>query len=336
MMRKPQKLMIDISTTYMGLKLKSPIIAGSSGLTNSLDNLIEIARQGAGAVVLKSVFEEQIKHEISRALAADTSNSVYPEAYDYISHYTQEQSLEHYLNLISEAKKKIDIPVIASVNCISSTEWISFSKRLQDAGADAIELNVFVLPSNQENTGQENENVYFNIVQEVKKFVSIPISLKISYYFSSLAKTAMQLSWTGISGLVLFNRFFSPDIDIDKMEISPGFVFSKAEDIGISLRWIAMLSDKVHCDLSASTGNHSSEAVIKQLLAGAKSVQLASVLYKEGFGIISKMNEEIRNWMESKGFEKTEDFIGKLSLKNADNPAAYERVQFMKHFAGIE
>ena len=328
--------MIDISTKYMGLTLKSPVIAGSSGLTNSVKNLIEIAENGAGAVVLKSVFEEQIRHEVSKALAADTSGSFYPEAYDYISNYTEEQSLDHYLQLITDAKKSIDIPVIASVNCLSSSEWVSFSKRLQDAGADALELNVFVLPSNPENTGQENENVYFDIIQEVKKQVSIPISVKISYYFSSLAKTAMQLSWTGIGGLVLFNRFFSPDIDIEKMEITPSYVFSKPEDIAMSLRWVAMLADKVHCDISASTGNHDGAAIIKQMLAGAKSAQVVSALYKDGFGVIKQMNQDIKDWMQRQGFEKTEDFIGKMSLKNADNPAAYERVQFMKHFAGIE
>lgn len=327
--------MIDLSTNYMGLKLKSPVIAGSSGLTNNLENLVKIADNGAGAVVLKSVFEEQIRHEITQALAADPSN-VYPEAYDYISHYTQEQKLDHYLELISQAKKNIDIPVIASVNCFSNSEWVAFSKRLQDAGADAIELNVFVLPSNQDKSAQENESTYFDIIEEVKKHVNIPIALKMSYYFSSLAKTALKLSWTGISGLVLFNRFYSPDIDVEKMEVVPGFVFSKPEDIALSLRWVAMLSDKVHCDISASTGNHDASAVIKQLLAGAKTAQLTSVLYKEGFEVIGKINKEIGEWMERKGFGKTEDFIAKLSLKNTLNPAAYERVQFMKHFAGIE
>lgn len=328
--------MADLSTTYMGLKLRNPIIAGSSGLTNSVAHILELEQNGAAAVVLKSLFEEQIRFEINKTITESHTGNYYPEAEDYIHHYSKENKLDGYLNLIREAKAKVEIPVIASINCVSSSEWISFAKKIQEAGADALELNIFILPSDPYQSGEENEKVYFDIVNKVKKQISIPLSVKISNYFSGLAKTALKLSWTGIEGMVFFNRFFSPDIDIDKFKVTASNVFSHPEEMALSLRWVAMLSDRLHCDVAASTGIHDGKAIVKQLLAGAKAVQIASAFYKNGFGIIPGMLKEIEDWMDEKGFEKLEDFAGKMSVKKADNPAAYERVQFMKHFSGIE
>jgi dihydroorotate dehydrogenase (fumarate) len=328
--------MADLSTSYMGLKLRNPIIAGSSGLTNSLENIQKIYDHGAGAVVLKSLFEEQINFAINKTFNQSENNYSYPEALDYISHYTRENDLEKYLKLIREAKSKVDIPIIASINCVSSSEWISFAKKIQDAGADALELNIFILPSDPRRKADQHEQVYFDILQAVMKQVKIPVAAKISYYFSGLTNMALQLSWTGIAGLVLFNRFFSPDIDIDKFEVTSGNVFSTPGEMSLTLRWVAMLSDKVHCDIAASTGIHDGHAVIKQLLAGAKAVQVASILYQKGFEQIGLMSQEMEVWMEKHQFAHTSDFIGILSYKEAKNPAAYERVQFMKHFAGIE
>lgn len=328
--------MADLSTQYMGLKLRNPIVVGSSGLTNSIENIIKINEAGAGAVVLKSLFEEQINYAVSKTFNESETNYGYTEAHDYISNYTEEKDLDRYLGLISEAKSKVDIPVMASVNCVSASQWTSFAKKIEEAGADALELNMFVLPSDPKHSPDENEKVYFEILQSVIKQLSIPVSAKISYYFSGLANTALKLSWTGIKGLVLFNRFFSPDIDIDKFEVTSANVFSTPSELPISLRWVAMLSPQVHCDIAASTGIHDGKAVIKQLLAGAKSVQLASVLYKSGFDQIGGMLIEVEEWMDKHNFANTSDFIGKLSYKAAENPAAYERVQFMKHFAGIE
>jgi dihydroorotate dehydrogenase (fumarate) len=242
----------------------------------------------------------------------------------------------NYLKLIEESKKAVDIPIIASVNCISNTEWIKFAKQIEDAGADALELNVFVLPSDPNRDGEQNEAIYFDIVQKVLEVVKIPVALKISHYFSSLAKTVTKLSWTGVKGIVLFNRFFSPDIDIENLEIKTTNVFSSPSDIAISLRWIAMMSSHVSCDLAASTGVHDGKALIKQLLAGAKAVQIASVLYKKGFKEIGLMLETLENWMDRKNYTRLDQFIGKMSVAEAENPAAYERVQFMKHFSGIE
>lgn len=328
--------MADLTTSYMGLTLRNPLIAGSSGLTNSLENIQKINDHGAGAIVLKSLFEEQINFAINKTINQGENNNSYPEALDYISHYTRENDIERYLKLIREAKSKVDIPVIASINCVSSSEWISFAKNIQDAGADALELNIFILPSDPRRKADQHEQVYFDILQSVMKQVQIPVSAKISYYFSGLTNMALQLSWTGIKGLVLFNRFFSPDIDIDKFEITSGNVFSTPGEMSLTLRWVALLSDKIQCDIAASTGIHDGRAAIKQLLAGAKAVQVASILYQKGFEQLGLMTKEMEEWMELHDFSNTKDFIGRLSYKESQNPAAYERVQFMKHFSGIE
>lgn len=328
--------MANLATTYMGLNIKSPLVIGSSGLTNSVENIEKYAKLGAGAIVLKSLFEEQIMHEADFVLKQDTSSNYYPEAEDYILNYTKQNSVQNYLDLIKGAKEKVDIPIIASINCTSASEWTSFAKSIEAAGADGLELNIFVMPSDINRSSEENEQVYFDIVNKVKQETSLPISIKLSYHFSSLASTLEKLSWTGIKSLTLFNRFFSPDIDVDKMEVKPSFVFSKAEDIGISLRWVALLSSRLRCELSASTGVHDGEAVIKQLLAGAQTVQIASVLYKEGIESVSGILNEMNKWMDEKGFADIAAFRGKMSIDKTANPGAYERVQFMKHFAGIE
>ena len=328
--------MVNLETTFMGIKLKNPLIVGSSGLTNSVENIIEIEKNGAAAVVLKSLFEEQISHSASSTLMQNEFGNYYPEAEDYVRAYTRQADVENYIDLVKKSKESVSIPVIASINCVSNSEWVDFAKRIEGAGADGIELNVFVLPSDIKKDGKDNELVYFEIVKSIKKIIKIPVSLKVSYYFSGLAKTLNELSWSGIDGLVLFNRFYSPDFDIESLEVKPSYVFSAPSDLSLSLRWVAMLSDHVNCDIAASTGVHDGEALIKQLLAGAKAVQVASVLYKSGFKEIGSMLGELQSWMERKNFQSIESFRGKLSVKKADNPAAFERVQFMKHFSGIE
>lgn len=328
--------MANLSTTYMGLKLKNPIIIGSSGLTNSVENIKEAAANGAAAVVLKSLFEEQILHSASHTLMQNQGSNYYPEAEDYIRNYTRSSDLDNYLKLIRDSKKAVDIPIIASINCVSSREWTDFAKKIEEAGADALELNIFVLPSDPTKSGEQNEALYFDILEKITKTVKIPVSAKVSYYFSGMAKMALKLSWTGISGLVLFNRFFSPDIDIDNFEVKATNVFSTPAELSTSLRWVAMLSSQVQCDIAASTGIHDGKAVIKQLLAGAKAVQVASVIYKKGFKEVQFMLDEITVYMDQHNFKTLDQFIGRMSVKKAENPAAYERVQFMKHFSGIE
>jgi dihydroorotate dehydrogenase (fumarate) len=329
--------MADLSTNYMGLSLKNPVIVGSSGLTNSLEKVAEIEKAGAGAVVLKSLFEEQIMFHSQKTISqSDAGGYMYPEAEDYINNYTQENDVGEYLKLIRDCKNAVSIPVIASINCVSSSEWMSFGKKIEEAGADGLELNIFILPSDPRRGSEENEQVYLDIAMTMVKELSIPVAIKVSYYFSGLAKTMLKLSWTGIKGIVLFNRFYSPDIDIDKFEVTATNVFSTPEELATSLRWVAMLSDRLHCDIAASTGVHSGEALVKQLLAGAKSVQVASAVYKNGLQVIGEMTSFLEAWMDKHEFKATADFTGKMSLKSTENPGAYERVQFMKHFAGIE
>lgn len=330
-------LIANLKTNYLGLELKNPLIVASSRLTGSMEKIKNLEQQGAGAVVLKSLFEEQIEYESEKAFAEQEGMGFhYQKAADYVKGYSRDFQVGDYLKLIKEAKAAVDIPVIASINCVSSREWISFARRLEEAGADALELNIFILPSDPNHESKQNEKVYFEIADKVMREVNIPVSLKISYYFSSLAKMVRELSWTGIKGLVLFNRFFSPDIDIDNVKIKPSFVFSSPEEIAISLRWVAMVSGIAHCDIAASTGIHDGKAIIKQLLAGAQATQVASILYKEGPEKIREMLKELQNWMDKHGYKNIEDFRGVLSQKESENPAAYERVQFMKHFSGIE
>jgi len=326
--------MINLECNYMGLKLRNPLIAGSSGLTNAVENIVEIERNGAGAVVLKSLFEEQIHNATDPVFLRGAA--FYQEPEDYIRNFSRPDDLNGYLNLIRMAKKSVSIPVIASVNCISDLGWVSYAKQIEDAGADGLELNISVLPSDPGKEGTDNEKTYFSITEKVLKEITIPLAVKVSYYFSDLAKTLNLLSQTGIKGLVLFNRFFSPDFDIEREEVKTTFVFSTPSDIAISLRWIAMLSPIVTCDLCASTGVHDGTGLVKQLLAGAHGVQIASVLYQKGFLEIASMIDYLENWMERHGYRTIEDFRGKLAGSVAINPAAYERVLFMKHFSGIE
>lgn len=325
--------MIDFSTKYMGLELKSPLIIGSCGLTNSIKDIKEFETNGAGAVVLKSIFEEEVwqeyEHELKN-ISADESNFEY---YDYLDYKIKEENVEKYIELVKKCKKEISIPVIASINCISSNEWIHFAKKIESAGADAIELNAFLLPSDLKRNSEETEKLYFDIVQNIKENINIPVALKISFYFSNLASMIQRLSESGIGALVLFNRFYSPDIDIDKKKVISTNVFSSPSDIAMSLRWIAIMAKKVSCNLAASTGVHDGNAMIKQLLAGADVVQVVSTLYKNGNGVIVKMLKELKDWMQKNNYSKINDFRGMLSQKESLDASIYERVQFMKYFS---
>jgi dihydroorotate dehydrogenase (fumarate) len=326
--------MTNLSTKYLGLDLKNPIVAGSSGLTDNIDGLIALEKAGAGAVVLKSLFEEEILQELQTNITKTNSDLfLYPETVDYYEYLDiPKESPEQYLDLIKEAKQKLTIPVIASINCQTASQWTYFPKRIEAAGADALELNLFIMPTDFNRTSAENEKIYFDIISEVRKQVKIPISLKVSFYFSNLGAMLKKLSESGIQGLVLFNRFYNPDIDIEKLEITSGFIMSNPAEISQSLRWVAIMSQRVNCSLAASTGVHDGKAVIKQLLAGADVVQVASVIYKQGPAAISTMLTEIENWMKNKKFNSISDFKGKLSQAQSTNAAAFERVQFMKYF----
>jgi dihydroorotate dehydrogenase (fumarate) len=325
---------MDIRTTYLGLKLNSPLIAGSSGLTGSVDKVKAMAQHGAGAVVLKSLFEEEIYFEQEDILKEAEADGIDMAQFDYYDFHLKGQKLDRYVKLITEAKQSVDIPVIASINCLYSHEWTAFARRLEAAGADAFELNMFFLPSDFKRSTREQEDAYFKIIERVMAIASIPVSLKISYYFSNLGPMIQRLSQTGVKGIVLFNRFFSPDIDIDKFKVKPSFVFSSPAELALSLRWVAIMARKVDCDLAASTGVHNSPALIKQLLAGASAVQAASSLYKHGPGHIATMIDGLKTWMQKHGFKRLDDFRGRMSQEAASDPAVYERSQFMRYFGG--
>jgi dihydroorotate dehydrogenase (fumarate) len=230
----------------------------------------------------------------------------------------------------------VSIPVIASINCVTAEQWTYFPKRIEQAGADALELNIFILPTDLSRTGEQNENLYFDIIREVKKQISIPVAVKISYYFSNLASMIKKISETGIDGMVLFNKFYNPDFDLDDFVVTSTNVLSSPTDISNSLRWMAIMSQRVDCDLAASTGIHDGDGVIKQILAGANTVQIVSTVYKNGPEQIKKILAQMNNWMDLKRFSSLNDFRGKMSQSKSKDPAAYERVQFMKYFRGYK
>jgi dihydroorotate dehydrogenase (fumarate) len=329
--------MADLSTVFAGLHLKNPIIIGSSGLSDTIESIQELENKGAAAVVLKSLFEEEILKEMNASMHRMSSDGfLYPETVDFYEFMeSPDEPTVKYLEHIRKAKQSVNIPILASINCITASQWTYFPRQLQQAGADAIELNIFILPSDFSRPAEENEKAYLDIIKEVKKQVSIPIVVKLSYYFSNLASFLQKISNSGIDGLVLFNRFYNPDIDIDSLEFTAGAVLSNPSDLYLSLRWIGILSGRSGCSLCASTGIHDGSALIKQLLAGANAVEIASSVYINGPDQIQLMLDELESWMSGKKMENISQFRGMLSQAKTANPAAYERIQFMKYFRGF-
>ena len=325
---------MDISTEYLGLKLKNPLIIGSSGLTDKVEKIKKLEENEAGAVVLKSLFEEQINAEIYKMI--NEGDNSYPEAYEYIKEYTKDKTLNEDLDLIKNAKKEVDIPVIASVNCISDSEWTNFAEDIENAGADALELNISILPSDPFVESSDNEEMYFKITEKVNSVVKIPVSIKMSYYSAGLARLIYNLSASrNVKGIVLFNRFYNPDIDLETLEIGSSNVFSTPDEYTLPLRWIALLSEKIDADLAATTGIHDGEAMAKQILVGASAVQIVSTIYKNNPEYISVMLKELEGIMDKHGFNSIDQMKGKLSFHQNKYNRAYERVQFMKYFGGI-
>ncbi len=328
--------MANLETSYLGLKLKNPIIVSSSGLTTNLNKIEKVVNAGAGAVVLKSLFEEQINYEINNQIKTGEGFD-YPEAIDYISGYTKNNSIGDYLQLIKDAKAKFDVPIIASINCFSASEWVEFASQIEAAGADAIELNIHIVNTDKNVEASIIEGLFYSIAENIKKTVSIPFAIKLGDTFANLVGVVNKLYALGTKGVVLFNRFYEPDIDINNLTLTSASVFSSPSDIRKSLRWVAIVSDKVdHIDVSASTGNHDGESIIKQLLAGASSVQVCSAIYKKGPKVITEMLNELSYWMEEKNFTNIKDFKGKMSYRSIKDPALYERAQFMKYFSSME
>jgi len=327
--------MVDLSTRYMGLPLRNPLIVASCSLGKTAEGVRRCADAGAGAVVLKSLFEEQIYAE-TKDLEEYLWLSGHPEAFEYVRGFRMELGPEQYVEFIEDAKKAVSIPIIASLNCISPKWWATYAKRIERAGADALELNISVMPSDPKRSSKEIETLYLDIFDGVKNQVDIPIAVKIGPYFTSLARMAWELGRRGASALVLFNRFYRLDIDIDKLELATGYQFSSPHEMNLSLRWIALLAGRVNSDLAASTGVHDGAGVVKQLLAGASAVQLCSTLYLNGLEQIRRILQEVETWMRKHNFESVEQMRGKLSQMSSDKPELYERLQYVKALVGID
>ncbi len=325
--------MAKLETRYLGLQLKNPVIISSSGLSNNISKIEKLAENGAGAIILKSIFEEQIRMEAGSML----KGSDYPEAEDYIMAYSKNNALENYLKLIEEAKSQVQIPIIASINCVSSAEWISFARNMEEAGADAIELNVFILPTSAKDTSKSYEELYFSLITKIKKVISIPVSVKIGQHFSNIPAFVNSLMGYGADGVVLFNRFYAPDINLDTLTFTSSEVFSSPADIRFPLRWVGIVSSLVpKLDICASTGIHDAKGVIKQILAGAKAVQVCSVIYKNGPEYLKKIIAELNDWMDLHNFSDLRELRGRMSYKNIPDPAVFERSQFMRYFSNFD
>jgi len=325
---------MDLTTRYLGLTLKNPIVVASCGLTKSVDQVKKCEDAGAAAVVLKSIFEEQIRETDS---GLDDSMDMHPEALGYIrSEIEMQYGPREYIDIVRNLKQSVSIPVIASVNCHSSKWWTSYGYQLEAAGADALELNVYVLPYDLKNSGSELEKQYVEVLKAVKAKVKIPVALKLAPFFTSFGHFAEQLDNCGVDGFVLFNRFIQPDINIDTMSSLLKPSFNDPVGFNHSLRWTALLSGKLKADIAAGGNIKTSEDVIKQILAGANVIQIASVLYKEGLGKIKDMETGLKNWMTEKKFASIDDFRGKLNQENTPQTGSYIRAQYIKTIAGIE
>jgi len=325
--------MSNLNVRYLGLNLKSPVIAGSSSHTSTTARIIEAEESGAGAVVLKSLFEEQI----NSVIAASGQPVSYPEADDYMAYYIKSNEVDSYLKLISDTRKAVSIPVIPSINCISSGSWIEFATRIQDAGADALEVNMFFLPTDSRKSAGEAEEEYLELIEKLKTVIKIPVAIKIGFRFSNILNLVEKFHFRGVRGIVMFNRFYEPDIDIEKMTITTTAVLSAPEERRYVLRWIAMASALGYdIDISASTGVRSGEDAVRYILAGAKTVQVCSALYEKGISFIKTINGQIVEWMNRKGLKSIDEFSGKLNYSSVEKPAIFERTQFMKYFSSHE
>ncbi len=320
--------MINLSTEYLGLQLKNPVIVASSGLVNSTIGVKKCEEQGASAVILKSLFEEQILKELDNH--KQLTKDMHPEAYDYIKSITSDFSETAYINLIEQCKSQTNIPIIASINCISQEGWTTYAKQIEKAKADALELNIAFMPDNLEISAHEIHQKYYEIVSKIKETVSIPVSVKVGPFFTSFGKFAKKLTEHGADGLVLFNRFYQFDIDINNIRISGENKLSSSTEMHTSLRWIALLSGLLNCSFSASTGIHTADDAIKQILAGADTVQLCSTLYLNGYERIKVILQGIENWMKEHNYSSISDIKGRMNRTISNFPDKYERIQYIK------
>ncbi len=326
---------MDLSTEYMGLKLKNPIVPSSSPLSHTLDGIRRLEDAGAGAVVMYSLFEEQITLDsfyIDYYLTHGTES--YAESLNYFPDvHSYDVGADEYVNLIRRAKEAVNVPVIGSLNGVSSGGWTDYACLIEEAGADALELNVYYIPTDPDIPSSEVEAMYIDTLRSVARLVSIPIAMKLSPYFSSTACIARRLAQAGASALVLFNRFYQPDLDLEKLEVSPHLVLSDSDELRLPLRWVAILHGRVPVDFAITSGVHTYQDALKALMAGAKVAMMASELLKNGAGRIGDILYEIRHWMDEHEYNSLSQMIGSMSQRHVAEPAAFERANYMKLLA---
>ncbi len=323
---------MNLSTKYMGLTLRSPLVVSASPLSEKLDNILQMEDAGAGAVVLFSLFEEQIRQEIAQfELLASQGSDSFAEALSYFpAPINYRVGIDNYLELLLKAKERTAIPIFGSLNGITPGGWMDYAKSFQEAGADGVELNVFFIPADIETNGREVEQRYLDILQWVKEVVDIPVAMKLNPYFSATGNMAKRLADNGADALVLFNRFYEPDFDIDQLEIAHNLELSVANEIRLPLQWIGILYGKVKASLAATTGVQGSTELIKYLLAGADVVMAASCLFRHGIGYIYQMLAELEEWMLAREFNNLDEMRGVMSQTNIPDPTAYERANYIK------
>jgi dihydroorotate dehydrogenase (fumarate) len=326
---------MDLSTTYLGLRLKNPVVASASPLSGTLDGIRRLADAGAGAVVLPSLFEEQIYLEsVSLSDHLDRGSYSTAEAFNY---FPQMQSYgvgpEKYLELLHAASRSVNIPIVGSLNGTTTGGWIEYARLIEEAGADALELNVYFIPANPYVTGAVVEQRYLEILREVKRAVSIPVAIKLSPYFSSIGDISRRLVDEGADALVFFNRFYQPDFDLEKLEVEMRLVLSQPHELRLPLCWVAILYGELLTDFAITSGVGTFEDVLKSLMAGAKVAMMASELLRNGPGRITEILGEIEDWMERNEYESVSQMIGSMSRTNVADPAAFERANYMKMLA---
>jgi dihydroorotate dehydrogenase (fumarate) len=323
---------MDLKTTYLGLKLKNPLVPSASPLSKNVDSMKRLEDAGASAIVMYSLFEEQITHEAAELehYLAYGSHS-HPEALEYFPR-PEEYNLgpDQYVELLHKAKQTLGIPVIGSLNGISTGGWIDYAKKLEQAGADALELNIYYIPTDAVLTSQEVEERYVNVLLAVKRTVRIPVAVKLSPYFSSLANLALRLDRAGANGLVLFNRFYQPDFDLEALEVTPNVLLSSSDAIRLPLRWIAILHGVVKTSLAGTSGVHTAEDVIKMIMAGADVTMMCSALLKNGPKHLTTVLEGVNKWMVEHEYLSVEQMKGSMSQASVADPAAFERANYMK------
>jgi dihydroorotate dehydrogenase (fumarate) len=323
--------MIDLSTQYLGLKLRNPLVVGGSPLCNDLSNLRQMEDAGAGAIVLRSLFEEEINSEIyeldrflmeSSEIGAENSN-IFPNIDNFGI------GLDRYLERIAQAKQALSIPVIASLNGVSKGGWVSYAREMQQAGADAIELNVYFIPTDAVEGAEAIERRYLGLVTEVRDTVTIPVSVKVGPYFSNFGHMARRLQAAGASGLVIFNRFYQPDFDLELLEVKPALTLSNSSELLIRLFWTATLFENIQADIAITGGVHVAEDVVKSLMAGARVTQLCSALLQYGIGYLRPLRHQLESWMEKHDYQSVRQMQGCMSQKNVPNPKALQRANYM-------